>query len=259
MILLIVDVVVSVLGVPLWVAHRVLLGHIGLRAPHLGGTVRVLWGGELSLALGDVHLIVSHQVMKTGVHLVLEPSVWHTQVVIGMDTDGQLTGNRIPGVLVHLPNRGITKGHLGHFIVDTCGPKHFDFLSLGVSYNLTANVGLISFIEDIDTHVDNDVSEINFFIGGQTQLLDSESFTTSKAGSTSEQLINISGLGHVIPRSSHLTVKFLDVFHGPGSIIGWNGAGLSNGVDVSHIVDWWWGVRVERLNVSVDVLSPVSG
>ena len=121
-VLFVVDVLVRILGVPFGVAHLVFLGQVCLGSPHLLGAVRVLRGGELSLTLRDVHLIISHQVVKTGVHLILEPSVWYTQVVIGMDTDGQLTGNGIPRVLVHLPNRGITECHLGHFIVHTSLP-----------------------------------------------------------------------------------------------------------------------------------------
>ena len=54
-----------------------------------------------------------------------------------------------------------------------------------------------------------------------------------------------------------MTVELLDVLHGPRSIIGWNGARLSDRMNVSHVVDGWWWVRVECLNVRVDVLSSI--
>lgn len=150
-ILLIVNVKISVLWVPLGVAHGIFLCQVLLRAPQLRRAVGVLWGWELSLIFRDVHLIVCHQVMNTWVHFVFKPSVWNTQIVVGVDTDWQLSWNWVPGVLVHLPDWCVTEGHLCHLVICTGRPENFYLLSLRVSNNLTANVGLVSLIEDINT------------------------------------------------------------------------------------------------------------
>jgi len=254
-VLLVVNIVVSVFGVPFGIAHLIFFEEILLRTPHLFRTVRVLRAGEWPLVFGNVHLIVSHEVVNTGVHLVLEPGVWHSQVVIGMNTDRQLSGNRIPGVLVHFPDGGVTVAHLSHLIVGCRGPQDFDLLSLGVGHDLTAAVGLVRFIEHIDSEVHNHVSEVNLFIRSQTELLNTKGFSSGEAGNATHDFLKVGGLEGVIPRSSHLSVGFLDIFHGERSIIGRNGSRLSNGVDVTHIVNGRSRVAVERLDVSVDVFG----
>jgi hypothetical protein len=219
--------------------------------------VRILGAGEWPLVFRNENLIVSHEVVNTGVHLVFEPGVWDTQIVIGMNTDGKLSGNRIPGVLVHFPDGSVTVAHLSHFIISCRGPQDFDLLSLGVSHNLTAAVSLVRFIEDINSKVDNHVSEINFFVRGETELLDAEGFSSGEAGNTSHDFFNVSRLEGVIPRSSHLSVGLLQVFHVERSIIGRNRSGLSNRVDVTHIVNRRSRVAVEGLDVGVDVFGTV--
>jgi hypothetical protein len=179
-----INIVVSVFGVPLRVAHLIFFEQVFLRTPHLFRTVRILRSGEGPFVFGDVHLIVTHEVMDSGIHLVLKPGVWDSQIVIGMNTDGKLSGNRIPGVLVHFPNRSVSVAHLSHFIISCRRPKHFDLLSLGVSDDLTAAVGLVGFIEDIDSEVHNHVREVNFFIRGETELLDAEGLSSGEAGHT---------------------------------------------------------------------------
>lgn len=174
-----------------------------------------------------------------------------------MDTNGQLTRNWIPGVLVHFPNGRITERHLCHFIISASRPENFNFFAFRVRNDLTANISLIGLVEDIDSIIYDDVGKVNLFIWRKTHLLNSKCFTTSQARSTSEKLFDIGGLGHVVPGRSHLTIELLDVLHGPRSIIGWNGARLSDGVDVSHVVDGWRWVRMECLDVRVDVLSPI--
>jgi hypothetical protein len=59
----------------------------------------------------------------------------------------------------------------------------------------------------------------------------------------------------VIPRSSHLTISFLQVFHVEWAVIGRNRSRLSNWVDVTHIVNRRRRVGVESLDVCVDILS----
>jgi hypothetical protein len=107
---------------------------------------------------------------------------------------------------VHLPNRCVTESHLSHFVISSSWPENFYLLTLRVSDNLTANICLVSLIKDINSKIYNHVSEINFFIRGQSHLLDSESFTTSNTRSTSQYFFNISWLRHMIPRGSHLTI-----------------------------------------------------
>ena len=147
--------------------------------------MRILGAGEWPLVFGNENLIVSHEVVNTRIHLVFEPSVWHTQVVIGMNTDGELSRNRIPGVFVHFPDGSVTVAHLSHFIVSCRRPQHFDLFSLRVGHDLTAAVGLVRFIEDINSEVYNHISEVDFFIRGETELLNAEGFSSGEARDTS--------------------------------------------------------------------------
>jgi hypothetical protein len=179
-----VNIVVSVFRVPLRVAHLIFFEQVFLRTPHLFRTVRILGSGEGPFVFGDVHLIVTHEVMDSGIHLVLKPGVWDSQIVIGMNTDGELSRNRIPGVLVHFPNGSVSIAHLSHFIISCRRPEHFDLLSLGVGDDLTAAIGLVRFIEDIDSEVHNHVREVNFFIRSQTKLLNAEGFSSGEARHT---------------------------------------------------------------------------
>ena len=138
---------------------------------------------------------------------------------------------------MHLPDRSVTVGHLGHFIISTSRPQYLNLLTFRVSDDLSANVGLVCLVENVDAEVNNQVSIINFFIRSETKLLDSESLTPGQAWHASHQLLNISGLSCVIPRSTHLTIELLDVFHCPSSIVCWNGSRLADRMDVTHIVN----------------------
>jgi len=250
-----VNIVVRVLGIPVGVAHLIFFQQVFLRTPHVFRAMRVFGTGVWPLVLGNEDLIISHEIVNTRVHLVLKPGVRDTQIVIGMNTDGKLSGNRIPRVLVHFPDGSVSVNHLSHFIISRRRPEDFNLFSLGVGYNLTTAVSLVRFIKDIDSEVHDHVSEINLFVRGQTQLLNAECFTTGKAGNATHNFFNICALSSVIPRSAHLSVGFFDIFHCKWSIIGRNRSRLSNWVDVTHIVNWWWRIAMERLNVGVDVLS----
>ena len=83
----VVDIVVSVFRVPVRIAHRILVRQIFLRSPHVFRAVRVGFAWEWTLVLWDVYLIIGHQVMYTGVLLVLEPSIGDTKIVVRVDTD----------------------------------------------------------------------------------------------------------------------------------------------------------------------------
>ena len=251
----IVDVVVGVLGVPVWIAHGILFCQVLLWTPHLLRAVWVLLGWEWTLVLWNVHLILGHEVVQTRVLLVLEPCVGDTEIVVWVDTDGQLTWNGIPRVLVHLPDRRVTVRHLRHFIVGACWPQNLNLFALRVCDDLAADVGLVSLIEHIDTQVNYKVSVVNFFIGCETELLNTEGFTSSETWHTAKKLLNISRLWSVIPGCPHVSVQFLDVLHRPRTIVCWNGTRLTHGMNVSHVVNGRGWVRVERLDVRVDVLS----
>jgi hypothetical protein len=127
--------------------------------------------------------------------------------------------------------------------------------ALGAGDNLARDVGLVSLVEHVEFVVDDEVGKIDFLIGGQAHLLNAESFSAGDAGHAAHNLLNISRLGAVVPGSSHLPIQLLNVFHSPGSIVGRNGTRLSDGVDVAHVVNGWWGRRVEGLQVSENVLS----
>lgn len=233
---LVVNVVVSVFGVPVWITELVFLEKIFLWSPDLFAAVWVLLRWELSSILWAEHLILSHQVMDSGIHFVLEEGVWNTEIVIRMNSDWQLTRNWIPWVFVHLPNRGVSEDHLGHLIIGSGGPKDLDLLTLGVGDDLSGKVGLVTFIEDIDTVVDDQVGIVDLFIWGQTQLLNSQCLLSSETWCSSHELLDVSGLRSVIPWAFHLTIYLLDIFHGVRTVIWRNWTTLSYWMNVSHIV-----------------------
>jgi len=138
---------------------------------------------------------------------------------------------------VHFPDWSITVSHHRHFVVGASWPKYFHFFSLRVCHHLSANVCLVCFIEDINSEIHYQVRVVNFFIRCQTKLLDAKRFTSGETWDTSEQLFNVSGLHRVIPWSAHLTVQLLNVFHTPSTVVCWNGSGLTDGMDVPHVVD----------------------
>ena len=138
---------------------------------------------------------------------------------------------------MHLPDRSVTVSHLGHFIISTSRPQYLNLLTFRVSDDLSANVGLVCLVENVDAKINNQVGIIDFFIRSETKLLDTESLTPGQAWHTSHQLLNICGLSSVIPGSTHLAVELLDVFHCPCSIVCWNGSRLADGMDVTHIVN----------------------
>ena len=253
-IITVVDVVVGVRRVPVRIAHGILVCKVLLRAPHLLRAVRILLRGERSCVLWDVHLIIGHEVVETRVLLVLEPGVGHTKVVVRMNTDGQLARNRIPRVLVHLPNGRVTVGHLSHLIVSAGGPQNLNLLTFGVGDNLAADIGLVSLIEHINAHVDHHVGVVDFFIWSETELLDAKCLTSSKARNSSHHLFNIRRLQSVVPGSAHVAIEFLNVFHSPSTVVCWDRARLPHRMNVTHVVDRRRRVRVERLDVGVDVL-----
>ena len=240
---LVVDVVVSILWVPVWITHLILLKEILLWSPLLGAAVWVLLRWEVSLVLWDEHLIFDHAVMDTVIHLIFEPGVWYTQVIIWLHSDWKLSRNWIPRVLVHLPDGGVSEDHLGHFIVGTRWPHDFDLFTLGVGDNLSSKVSLVTFIEHIKSVVDNEVAEVNLFLWGEAQLLNSKGFLSGEAWGSSHDLLDISGLGTVIPRHLHVTDHLLDVFHSVWTIVWWDWTRLSNWVNMSHVVEWWsWAI-----------------
>lgn len=189
---LIVNVVVSIFWVPVWITELLFLTKIFLWSPDLSGAMWVLLSWELSSIFRAEHLILGHHVMNSGIHFVLEEGIWNTEIVIRMNSDWQLTGNWIPRVFVHLPDWGVSEDHGSHFIISSSGPKDLNFLSLGVGDDLSGEVGLVTFIEDINTIVDDQVSIIDLFIWGQTQLLNSQCFLSSETRCSSHELLNIS-------------------------------------------------------------------
>lgn len=233
---LIVNVVVSIFWVPVWITELLFLTKIFLWSPDLSGAMWVLLSWELSSIFRAEHLILGHHVMNSGIHFVLEEGIWNTEIIIWMNSDWQLTGNWIPRVFVHLPDWGVSEDHGSHFIISSSGPKDLNFLSLRVGDDLSGEVGLVTFIEDINTVVDDQVSIIDFFIWGQTQLLNSQCLLSSETWCSSHELLNISRLRSVIPWAFHLTINLLDIFHGVRTVIWRNWTTLSYWMNVSHIV-----------------------
>ena len=169
----VINVVLGVLWIPVRVAELILLQKVLLWSPESLVAVRVFLRWERSHIFWDVHLILSHHVVESRVHLVLEEGVWYTEIVVRMDSNWQLSRNRIPRVFVHLPDRGVSEHHHCHLIISGRWPKDFYLLALRIGYYLSGEVSLVSFVKNINTVVDDDVSEINFFIRGQSKLLNS--------------------------------------------------------------------------------------
>jgi hypothetical protein len=87
-VLLVVDIVVRVFWIPVGVTELILFKQVFLGTPHFFAAVWVFRRGEWSGIFWDVHLILSHKVVNTRVHLVLEEGVWHTQVVVWVCSNG---------------------------------------------------------------------------------------------------------------------------------------------------------------------------
>lgn len=253
-VVLLIDIVMGAFWVPVGVTHVVFVGQVFLWSPHLLGAVWVLLRWERSLALWNVDLVLCHQVMESRIHLVLEPSEGHTEIVVGMDTNGQFTWNGIPRILVHVPNWSVTVGHLRHLIVGSRWPENFNLFSLGVGNDLPADVGLVGLVEDIDAHVDNHVCVVNLLGRGEAHLLDAESLTAGKPRHATHELIDVSRLWNVVPVSSQISVQFLDVLHGPGAVVCWDWTRLPDWMDVSHVINRRRWVRVECLDIRIHVL-----
>jgi hypothetical protein len=247
-VLLVIDIVVSVLWEPVWITHLVFFEQILLGSPQVFVAMWVLLRWEVSNIFWNEHLILSHQVMNTHIHLVLEESVWNTQVVIWMHSQWKLSWNWIPWVLVHFPDWGITESHHGHLIISCCWPENLDLFSLRVGDNLSGEIGLVSFVENVNTVVDDDVSEIDFFFWGESKLLNSQCFLSGQTWSSSHNFLNISRLWSMIPWTFHLTIHLSDVFHSVRTIIWWDWSTLSNRMNMSHVIHWRWWVGMLSLN-----------
>lgn len=121
-VLSVIDIEIGVLRVPVGVAHFLLFDEVLLGSPIARGGKRVLGRGEGSSVLRNVHLIISHLVVDSAISLVLEPCEGYLQIVVGVNSDGELTWNGIPRVFMHFPNWSITIGHHGHFVISGGGP-----------------------------------------------------------------------------------------------------------------------------------------
>jgi hypothetical protein len=163
---LVIDIVLGVFWIPVRVTELIFFLEILLWSPEFFAAMRILLRWEWSGIFRNIHLILSHHVMDSGIHLILEPSEWNTEIIIWMDSNWQLSRNRIPRVLVHFPNRSITEDHHCHLIISCRWPKDLNLLSLRISNNLSSEISLISFIEYINTVVDDKISIINFFVWG---------------------------------------------------------------------------------------------
>jgi len=242
-------------GVPVGVAHLVFFFKIFLGPPSFTWAVGVLLWREWSLIFWYVNLIFSHQIVNSGVLLIFKPGIRHSQIVIRMNTHWKFSWNWIPRVFVHFPNWSIAKNHLSHLIIGAWWPENFSFLSLWISHNLATNISLVCFVKNINTKVNNKVSEINFFVWLETELLNSKGFTSCQAWNASHHFFDICALHRVVPRGLHLTIKFLDVFHCPWSIVSRNRSWLSNRVNVTHVVNSRGWVAMEGLEIRIEVLS----
>jgi len=152
---------------------------------------------------------------------------------------------------MHFPNRCISIDHHSHFIIGRWRPKYFNFFSLWISNNLSTHIGLITLIKDINTHIDNHIGKVNFFIRCKSQLLNSKCFSSSKTRNSSHHFINVSWLGSMVIRCSHLSIQFLYVFHCPRAVIWWYWTWLSNWMNMPHVIDRRWWTWMKCLNVCI--------
>jgi hypothetical protein len=112
---LVIDIVLGVFWIPVRVTELIFFLEILLWSPEFFTAIRLLLGWDWSHIFWDIHLILSHHVMNSGIHFVLEEGEWHTEIVIWMHSDWQLTRNRIPRIFVHFPNWGVSKDHHSHY------------------------------------------------------------------------------------------------------------------------------------------------
>ena len=89
---------------------------------------------------------------------------------------------------------------------------------------MSGTVGLVGFVENIHTEVNNHVSKVDLFVRGETKLLDFKCLTTGESGNSAHDFFDVSTLETVVPRCTHLTVHHLDVFHCVWAIVRGNGA-----------------------------------
>ena len=69
---------------------------------------------------------------------------------------------------------------------------------------------MITFIEYIDTIIDDEISKIDFFLWSETKLLDSQCLLSGQSSCSSHELFDIGRLWSVIPRASHLAIVDLE-------------------------------------------------
>mmetsp|Transcript_8478 Transcript_8478/g.14248 ORF Transcript_8478/g.14248 Transcript_8478/m.14248 type:complete len:307 (-) Transcript_8478:105-1025(-) len=251
----VVDVVVGVLGVPVGVSELILLNKVFLRSPEGSGAVGVLLIGEVSIGLVDVHLVLGHLEVDTAINLVLKPGSGHSQVVVGVNSDGQLSGDGVPRVLVELPLGRVSEGHLGHLVVGRRRPKNLYPLSLRVGDDLAGSVGLVTLVEDVDAHVDDHVGEVDLLLGGESNLDDSVGLLSGQAGRPPHQLFNVGVLGRVVPGAPQVSVDLLDILHAVGAVVGGEGSTLPHGMEVTHVVGGTNGLSVHTLDEVVVLLG----
>ena len=154
-----------------------------------------------------------------------------------------------------LPNFCFSIAHIWHFIVSCARPQNFDFFSFRISDYLSSNVGLIPFIENIYSIVNCQISEVYFFFRTKSKLLNFESFLPCKSWNSSHYFINISVLTIMVIRSSHIICNFLNIFHGPCSIIRRNWSWLSYWMNMSHVINGLWRAWVHWFDVSIHVFN----
>lgn len=167
--------------IPIRITHVIFVGQVFLWSPHFFRAMRILLRWVWPIALGDVDLVLCHQVVQSGILLVFKPCVGHSKIVIWMNTNRQLTWNWIPRILMHLPDWCITISHLSHFIISSCWPEYFYLFSFRVGNDLSTNICLICFIEYINSHVNNHVGIVDLLNRIQAKLLNTKTFTTSES------------------------------------------------------------------------------
>ena len=96
-------------------------------------------------------------------------------------------------------------------------PKNFHFLPFRIGHNLTGDIHLIGVVENIQTQVVGNVSEIDLLKGGKPELHNVLNLFSSDARNSSHDLIDIHLAIVKILGEIGLVKYFFNIFHGVGS------------------------------------------
>lgn len=101
--------------------------------------------------------------------------------------------------------------------------------------DLSSDVDLVGHVEDIKSEVVYDVGEVHLLVGIQTQSGDELTLLPGDAWHSSHDLVHVCRAVVEVVSDRGVHEDLSDVFHGVRTVVCWQTAGLSHGVDLSHV------------------------